>query len=107
MHIAIAYTNGKLKAYMDETRLLNIPRIDFDPKGLTLYTYHANNENLYYLKNIRIAEGGVKFVDGNSVEAPLQEALVTEDMKVIYPVEDDIPILLQEKGIGTTQLNDF
>lgn len=32
MHVAIAYTNGKLKAYMDETRLLNIPRIDFDPK---------------------------------------------------------------------------
>ena len=63
MHIAIAYTNGKLKAYMDETRLLNIPRIDFDPKGLTLYTYHARNDNLYYVKNIRIAEGGVKYYD--------------------------------------------
>ena len=63
MHIAIAYTNGKLKAYMDETRLLNIPRIDFDPKGLTLYTYHASNDNLYYVKNIRIAKGGVKYYD--------------------------------------------
>ena len=63
MHIAIAYTNGKLKAYMDETRLLNIPRLDFDPKGLTLYTYHARNDNLYYVKNIRIAEGGVKYYD--------------------------------------------
>ena len=63
MHIAIAYTSGKLKAYMDETRLLNIPRIDFDPKGLTLYTYHASNENLYYVKNIRIAEGGIKYYD--------------------------------------------
>ncbi|WP_430934955.1 OmpA family protein [Saccharicrinis sp. 156] len=63
MHIAIAHTNGKLKAYMDETRLLNIPRLDFDPKGLTLYSYHAHNENLYYVKNIRIAEGGVKFYD--------------------------------------------
>ncbi len=63
MHIAIAYTDGKLKAYMDETRLLNIPRIDFDPKGLTLYTYHARNDNLYYVKNIRIAEGGVKYYD--------------------------------------------
>ena len=63
MHIAIAYTNGKLKAYMDKTRLLNIPRIDFDPKGLTLYTYHARNDNLYYIKNIRIAEGGIKYYD--------------------------------------------
>ncbi|NHF59740.1 OmpA family protein [Flavobacteriaceae bacterium TP-CH-4] len=63
MHIAIAYTNGKLKAYMDETRLLNIPRIDFDPKGLTLYTYHAKNDNLFYVKNVRIAKGGVKYYD--------------------------------------------
>ena len=63
IHVAVAYTNGKLKAYMDETRLLNIPRIDFDPKGITLYTYHAKNDRLFYVKNVRIAEGGVKYYD--------------------------------------------
>ena len=63
MHVAVAYTNGKLKAYMDETRLINIPRIDFDPKGITLYTYHARNDQLFYVKNVRIAEGGVKYYD--------------------------------------------
>lgn len=63
VHVAIAYTNGKLKAYMDETRLINLPRIDFDPKGISLYIYHANNDNLYYVKNVRIAEGGVKYYD--------------------------------------------
>jgi OOP family OmpA-OmpF porin len=63
MHVSVAYTNGKLKAYMDETRLINIPRIDFDPKGISLYTYHARNDNLFYVKNIRIAEGGVKYYD--------------------------------------------
>ena len=63
MHISIAYTNGKLKAYMDETRLINIPRIDFDPKGISLYTYHASNDRHFYVKNIRIAEGGVKYYD--------------------------------------------
>jgi outer membrane protein OmpA-like peptidoglycan-associated protein len=63
IHVAVAYTNGKLKAYMDETRLINIPRIDFDPKGITLYTYHAKNDRLFYVKNIRIAEGGVKYYD--------------------------------------------
>ncbi|MCP4310719.1 MAG: OmpA family protein [Bacteroidetes bacterium] len=63
MHVAVAYTNGKLKAYMDETRLINIPRIDFDPKGITLYTYHAKNDNLFYVKNVRIAGGGVKYYD--------------------------------------------
>ncbi len=63
MHISIAYTKGKLKGYMDDTRLINIPRIDFDPKGITLYTYHASNDNLYYVKNVRIAKGGVKYYD--------------------------------------------
>jgi OOP family OmpA-OmpF porin len=63
MHIAIAYTNGKLKAYMDDTRLINIPHLDFNPSGLTLYTYHARNDNRYYVKNVRIAKGGVKYYD--------------------------------------------
>ena len=65
VHIAIAYTNGKLKAYLDETRLINVPRIDFDPKGITLYTYIFGtlHEGHYYVKNVRIAEGGVKYYD--------------------------------------------
>lgn len=63
MHVSLAYTNGKLKAYMDETRLINIPRIDFDPKGISLYTYHARNDRQFYVKNVRIAEGGVKYYD--------------------------------------------
>ncbi len=57
--------------------------------------------------NAAIGRGEVKDVEGESVEAPLSEALVTDDMKVIYPVEDNIPILLYERGIGTTQLTDF
>ncbi len=63
IHVAIAYTDGKLKGYIDETRLINIPRLDFDPKGLSLHSYHCSNNNLYYIKNIRIAEGGVKYYD--------------------------------------------
>jgi OmpA-OmpF porin, OOP family len=63
IHVSLAYTNGKLKAYMDDTRLINIPRIDFDPKGISLYTYHAKNDRLFYVKNVRIAEGGVKYYD--------------------------------------------
>ena len=63
MHVAIAYNKGKLKVYMDETRLINIPRIDFDPKGLSFHSYHCRNDRLYYVKNIRIAEGGTKYYD--------------------------------------------
>lgn len=57
--------------------------------------------------NRAIEAGEVQYVRGEKVESPLREALITEDSKVIYPVEDDIPILLENHGIGTTQLQDF
>lgn len=57
--------------------------------------------------NRAIEAGEVQTVDGAGVEAPLSEALITEDSKVIYPVIDNIPVLLQDRGIGTTQLQDF
>ena len=56
--------------------------------------------------NRAIASGNVQYVHGEKVTASLQEALITEDGKVIYPVVDDIPLLLEEKGIGTAQLQD-
>ena len=57
--------------------------------------------------NRTINTGEVQYVHGEKVNDVLKEALITEDSKVIYPVVDDIPILLEDKGIGTTQLSDF
>jgi uncharacterized protein YbaR (Trm112 family) len=57
--------------------------------------------------NAAIAAGEVQYVDGTAVTETLGEGLMTEDARVVYPVEDDIPILLEEKGIGTTQLREF
>ena len=57
--------------------------------------------------NNAIAAGDALYVDGEKVKEPLQEGLITEDDKVIYPVQDNIPILLEEKGIGTTQFQNF
>ncbi len=62
-HISIACTNGKIKAYINDTRLINIPHADFNPTGITLHAYHARPNNPYFVKNIRIAEGGVKYYD--------------------------------------------
>ncbi len=58
-HISIAYTKGKFKAYMDDTRLINVPHLEGNPWGLTI---RALAENMY-LKNVRIAKGGVKYYD--------------------------------------------
>jgi len=57
--------------------------------------------------NEAISAGEVQYVRGEPVDQPLREALITEDSRVIYPVVDEIPILLEEKGIGTTQLQNF
>lgn len=57
--------------------------------------------------NAEINAGKALFVGGGTVQDPLQEALVTEDGKVIYPVQDGIPVLLEEHGIGTTQFQDL
>jgi len=58
-HISIAYTKGKFKAYFNDTRLINIPHLEINPSGITI---NAGNDNMY-IKNIRIAKGGVKYYD--------------------------------------------
>jgi len=61
-HISVAYTKGKFKAYMDDTRLINIPHFEDLPTGITI-SAENNSINEKYLKNIRIAKGGVKYYD--------------------------------------------
>jgi outer membrane protein OmpA-like peptidoglycan-associated protein len=65
-HISIASTQGKLKMYMDDTRLINIPRYSANPSGITIECegYAGDKpEELQYIKNVRIAKGGVKYYD--------------------------------------------
>jgi len=56
--------------------------------------------------NERIAAGEVKRVSGETVEAPLEEALITENGTTIYRVDDGIPVMLEEEGIPTAPLRD-
>ncbi|MGH8124324.1 MAG: Trm112 family protein [Rhodanobacteraceae bacterium] len=57
--------------------------------------------------NRAIAAGAVDTVAGQKVTAPLAAGLITNDRKVVYRIEDDIPVMLADEGIGTLQLNDF
>ena len=57
--------------------------------------------------NEAIEQGEVKKADGNAVEAPLQEGLITEDGKTVYRIDDEIPIMLADEAIATDQLGDF
>ncbi len=57
--------------------------------------------------NRAIAQGGVLTTAAAAVSAPLQGGLITADGKVIYRIEDDIPVMLADEAIGTTQLKAF
>lgn len=63
IHVSIAFTKGQLKVYLDENRLLNIPRIDANPTGISIRCSFASQaENtVWYMKNFRLAEGGVPY----------------------------------------------
>ncbi|MFC1665947.1 Trm112 family protein [Pseudomonadota bacterium] len=57
--------------------------------------------------NQLIAEGNVSYVDGSVVDKPLEEALVTENDRTIYRIDDSIPIMLEDQGIPTEQFKEF
>ncbi len=57
--------------------------------------------------NTAISAGSVDTVAGTAVKELVSEALITTDRKVIYRIQDGIPVMLPEEGIGTTQLSEF
>ncbi len=54
--------------------------------------------------NREVDNGEVTYVDGNPVEGPLDEALITQDGRTLYRVSDDIPVMLEEQGISAKQI---
>lgn len=65
IHVSLAFTKGKLKVYLDQHRVINIPHYEQNPTGLSFQAYWADaaDNKAWYMKNIRIAEGGVKYYD--------------------------------------------
>jgi uncharacterized protein YbaR (Trm112 family) len=50
--------------------------------------------------NRRVRSGELRNRGGEPVGQALQEALVREDGKVLYPVDDGIPVMLIEQSIA-------
>ena len=51
--------------------------------------------------NARVENEEVKYQDGNVVDKPLAEGLITEDGATIYRIDENIPVMLIEMGIPT------
>jgi uncharacterized protein YbaR (Trm112 family) len=56
--------------------------------------------------NELVAAGKLRYQDESVVEEPLREALVTVDGKTAYRIDDDIPVMLIERGIAVDQGED-
>jgi uncharacterized protein YbaR (Trm112 family) len=82
-----------------DKRLLTILRCPVSHKGLTV----LNKDKLARI-NAAIEAGNIVNHDGVKVAKPLTEALVTDDGKRVYPVDDGIPVLLEDESISMEQL---
>ena len=54
--------------------------------------------------NIAIDAGRLSNREGGVLSETLDEALVTDDGKLLYPVNEGIPVLLESESIGLDQL---
>lgn len=53
--------------------------------------------------NASIRQGSLRNRSGHVVSAPVTEGLVREDGSVLYPVRDDIPIMLIDESIPLSE----
>lgn len=83
-----------------DKRLLTILRCPISRKGLAL----ANRGTLARV-NKAIDAGQLSNRDGTVLSDPLTEALLTDDSKMLYPVADGIPVMLEGESINMDQLD--
>ena len=57
--------------------------------------------------NQAVGAGGVARIDDTPQSEALREALVTRDRKLVYRIDDGIPVLLVEEAIATSQVAGF
>lgn len=83
-----------------DKRLLNILRCPVSHKGLSVA-----KRNLLDRVNTAISAGDIINREGETLKAELSEALVTDDGKLLYPVNDGIPVLLEGESVALDQLD--
>ena len=109
IHVSIAHTNGQLKVYLDENRLLNIPRMGENPTGISIQAYFAEHASgkTWYMKNFRLAEGGVPYYDralqdGKIIVTGIKFDVAKASLKPesIGPINEILYVMQKDPGIN-------
>ena len=82
-----------------DKRLLTILRCPVTHKGL-----NVAKRDLLARVNTAIESGAISNRDGTVLTEPLDEALVTDDETLAYPVSNGIPVLLEGESISLEQV---
>jgi uncharacterized protein YbaR (Trm112 family) len=82
-----------------DKKLLSILCCPVTHKGLSLA-----RADLLKSVNAAIAAGKLVNHDGAKLAEELTEALVTDDGKTLYPINDGIPVLLESESVVLDQL---
>ena len=61
----------------------------------------ATSKQLEFI-NAEIANSTLKKLDGSIAEKPQSKALINATKTLLYPIEEDIPILLENEAIKLT-----
>lgn len=82
-----------------DKRLLSILHCPVTHKGLAMAPATILNS-----VNAAIEAGQLSNRDGKAISEPLAEALLSDDGKILYPVADGIPVLLEGEAINMEQI---
>lgn len=82
-----------------DKRMMSFLRCPVTHKGLA----QANSDALRRI-NAAIDDGELSCRDGRVLSEHVSEGLITDDGKVLYPVDDGIPVLLESESIDMESL---
>lgn len=83
-----------------DKKLLSILCCPVTHKGLSLV-----RSDLLASVNKAIQSGKLVNQDGAKLADTLREALVTDDGKTLYPIDDGIPVLIEGEAVSLEQLS--
>jgi outer membrane protein OmpA-like peptidoglycan-associated protein len=78
-HFSVSFNKRAMKAYVNGSRFINIPRCDA-PSRFQIYSYQGAAEDKKFIKNVRIAKGAV----------PLYDRMMTDGKIITYGITFDV-----------------